>query len=60
MKFLGLKSIVVKKYNHSSSSKMDSTKDYPNLLEQNFSINRPNMRDWVNFSFEENNNFYPN
>ena len=30
-----------------------------NLLEQNFSINRPNMRDWVDFSFEENNNFYP-
>ncbi len=24
-----------------------------NLLEANFAINRPNMRDWVDFSFEE-------
>ena len=23
-----------------------------NLLEANFAINRPNMRDWVDFSFE--------
>ena len=23
------------------------------LLNQNFSINRPNMRDWVDFSFSE-------
>lgn len=30
-----------------------------NLIEQNFSINRPNMRDWVDFSFEENGNFIP-
>ena len=36
MKFLGLRSIVVKKYNHSSTSKTDDTKEYPNLLEQNF------------------------
>ncbi len=28
-------------------------------LETNFAINRPNMRDWVDFSFEENNIFYP-
>lgn len=46
MKFLGLKSIVVKKYNHSSSSKMDSTKDYPNLLEQNFFVDKPSKK-WV-------------
>lgn len=30
-----------------------------NLLEANFDINRPNMRDWVDFSFEENEQFYP-
>lgn len=29
------------------------------LLEQNFSINRPNMRDWVDFSFSENEIFIP-
>lgn len=23
------------------------------ILEENFAINRPNMRDWVDFSFEE-------
>ena len=36
MKILGLRSIVVKKYNHTGSSKTDNTKEYPNLLEQNF------------------------
>ena len=29
------------------------------LLNQNFEINRPNMRDWVDFSFSENNAFIP-
>lgn len=29
------------------------------LLEANFDINRPNMRDWVDFSFEDNAHFYP-
>ena len=29
------------------------------LLEANFDINRPNMRDWVDFSFTENRQFYP-
>ena len=29
------------------------------LLEANFDINRPNMRDWVDFSFTENGQFYP-
>ncbi len=29
------------------------------LLESNFLINHPNMRDWVDFSFYENNVFYP-
>ncbi|RDU59107.1 restriction endonuclease [Helicobacter sp. MIT 14-3879] len=30
-----------------------------NLLESHFDINRPNMRDWVDFSFEEKSIFYP-
>lgn len=30
-----------------------------NLLEANFAINRPNMRDWVDFSFEVEGAFYP-
>ncbi|EHU6392361.1 restriction endonuclease [Campylobacter upsaliensis] len=30
-----------------------------NLLDSSFAINRPSMRDWVDFSFEENNIFYP-
>ncbi|WP_407379531.1 restriction endonuclease [Helicobacter sp.] len=30
-----------------------------NLLDSHFAINRPNMRDWVDFSFYENNVFYP-
>lgn len=29
------------------------------LLEQNFTINRPNMRDWVDFSFTQNEVFIP-
>lgn len=29
------------------------------LLNQNFEINRPNMRDWVDFSFSENEIFIP-
>lgn len=46
MKFLGLRSIVVKKYNHSSTSKTDDTKEYPNLLEQNFFADKPGEK-WV-------------
>ncbi len=46
MKFLGLRSIVVKKYNHSGSSKTDDTKEYPNLLEQNFYAEKPSIK-WV-------------
>lgn len=36
MKELGLRSIVVKKFNHSGNSTVDNTKEYPNLLEQDF------------------------
>ena len=46
MKFLDLRSITVKKFNHSGSSKADDTKEYPNLLEQNFFAGKPSMK-WV-------------
>ncbi len=47
MKFLNLRSIVVKKYNHSgSNSKTNNTKEYPNLLEQNFNAEKPSQK-WV-------------
>lgn len=46
MKILGLRSITIKKYNHSGSSKSDNTKEYPNLLEQNFFAEKPSQK-WV-------------
>lgn len=47
MKFLGLKSIIIiKKYNHVGTSKTDNTKEYPNLLEQNFFADKPSQK-WV-------------
>ena len=46
MKILGLRSITVKKFNHVSSSKCDNTKEYPNLLEQNFFAVKPSEK-WV-------------
>ncbi len=46
MKLLGLRSITVKKFNHSGKSKTDDTKEYPNLLEQNFSVSKPGEK-WV-------------
>ena len=46
MKTLGLRSIVIKKYNHYSSKKPDNNKEYLNLLDQNFSSNKPSMK-WV-------------
>ncbi|CAD7287894.1 hypothetical protein LMG7974_00764 [Campylobacter majalis] len=30
-----------------------------NLINANFSVNRPNMRDWVDFSFDDGGIFYP-
>jgi hypothetical protein len=36
MKVLGLRSIKVKKYNHAGKSNIDDTKEYLNLLEQDF------------------------
>lgn len=32
MKILGIKSIIVKKFNHSGTSKKDNKKEYSNLL----------------------------
>lgn len=46
MKFLGLRSIIVKKYNHAGNSKIDNTKEYPNLLEQDFFAKKPSQK-WV-------------
>lgn len=46
MKLLGLRSITIKKFNHSGKSKTDDTKEYPNLLEQNFFTERPSQK-WV-------------
>lgn len=46
MKFIGLRSITVKKFNHSGRSKMDDTKEYANLLKQNFLADRPGQK-WV-------------
>ena len=41
MKILGLRSITIKKFNHYGSSKNDNTKEYPNLLNQDFNADKP-------------------
>ena len=46
MQLLGLRSITIKKYNHSGKSKTDDTKEYPNLLEQYFFAEKPSKK-WV-------------
>ena len=46
MKFLGLRSITIKKFNHAGSSKSDDTKEYKNLLEQDFFADKPSQK-WV-------------
>lgn len=46
MKSLGLRSITIKKFNHFGKSKTDNTKEYPNLLEQNFFAEKPSQK-WV-------------
>ena len=46
MKFLGLRSIIIKKFNHAGNSKTDITKEYPNLLEQDFFAEKPSYK-WV-------------
>ena len=46
MKFLGLRSIAIKKFNHTGNSKTDNTKEYTNLLEQDFFAEKPSQK-WV-------------
>ena len=46
MKFLGLRSIIVKKFNHAGNSKTDNSKEYSNLLEQDFFADKPSEK-WV-------------
>lgn len=46
MKVMNLRSITVKKYNHYGKSTTDETKEYPNLLEQNFFAEKPGQK-WV-------------
>lgn len=46
MRRLKLRSIVIKKYNHAGNSKTDNTKEYPNLLEQDFYAEKPSQK-WV-------------
>lgn len=46
MKQLGLRSIIIKKFNHSSNKKCDEAKEYPNLLEQDFYAEKPSEK-WV-------------
>ena len=45
MKVLGLKSIIVRKYNHNGNKKVDDT-NKKNLLEQNFKAEKPSEK-WV-------------
>lgn len=45
MKALGLRSIIVKKFNHSGNKKVDD-KNKENLLEQNFKADKPSEK-WV-------------
>ncbi len=46
MKKIGIRSITIKKYNHSGKSMTDETKEYPNLLEQDFFAEKPSQK-WV-------------
>ena len=45
MKYLGIKSIIVKKYNHNGNKKVDAT-NKENLLAQNFKAEKPSEK-WV-------------
>ena len=41
MKVLNLRSITIKKFNHSGNTGTDNSKEYPNLLEQHFKASSP-------------------
>ncbi len=47
MKILGLRSIIVKKYNHAEGAKTDDTKEYPNILGQNFNADKPGQKNGI-------------
>ena len=44
MKKTGLRSITVKKFNHTGNKKSDDTKEYLNLLEQDFFAEKPSEK----------------
>ena len=46
MQILKLRSITVKKYNHAGKSTTNNTKDYSNLLNQDFKIEKPS-KNWL-------------
>lgn len=46
MKKMGLRSITIKKFNHAGNKKSDETKEYPNLLDQDFFADKPSEK-WV-------------
>ena len=46
MREAGLRSITLKKFNHFTSDKQDNTREYPNLLEQNFIAEKTGQK-WV-------------
>ncbi|MBQ7140093.1 MAG: hypothetical protein IJO32_01160 [Bacilli bacterium] len=46
MKILGLRSIIVRKYNNAGKSTIDNIKEYPIHLEQDFFADVPNQK-WV-------------
>ena len=46
MKQLGLRSITIRKFNHSGGSKQNDSKEYENLLEQDFFAENPSEK-WV-------------
>lgn len=43
MQILKLRSITVKKYNHAGKFTTDNTKDYSNLLNQDFKVEKPKI-----------------
>ena len=46
MKILNLRSITIRKFNHSGNKNTNNNKEYPNLLEQDFWVENPSEK-WV-------------
>ena len=61
MRVLNLRSITIKKFNHSGNTGTDNSKEYPNLLEQHFKASSPGEKfnDVTSSTFTKNkfNNF---